>query len=399
MYETNEVTFDVAPAQGSDKYQYGTITISSTEESSINYTTALDVEKSTNICMFMGSLTNKNSSFRASPSIANNYAKDYFSYQMLPWKDNTATISSNEEIPFLALPMGNYKYGDLDCEVGTIKSETAKTNNWTEVTEVTFQQPFPEGVTPIVLTEIRKPTSSDAAFCARIFDITNTGFKFIIYPEDATGVKVSRAQTVCYLAITPGISFMDEENGLLIAAGTGTDEDIYGISAQSNSMYVPVYDEATNSTKMEKLSLYQPTIFTALQTNNYPAVCMLRRTNVTTKENDITWTTGFKLKRILDHDLTVEGNTISQNTSDEPYRDKVGWVALATYKEGGSAPTAIEAVPTIKPRVVNGRIYVEGANAFSIYSITGMPIASDTMLSSGIYVIQANGKSIKILVK
>lgn len=396
---TNEVTVDVAPAQGTNQYQYGTVTISSAEESNIKYTTALDVEKATSICMFMGSLTNKNSSFHAGNFIANNYSKDYFSCQILPWKDNTGTISSNEEITFMALPMGNYKYGDLDCEVGTAKSLTPKTNNWTEVTEVTFAQPFPEGVTPVVLTEIRKPTSSNSVYCTRVFDITNTGFKFIIYPEEATGVKVSRAQTVCYLAITPGIGFMDEENGLLIAAGNGIDEDIYGITAQSNNLYIPVYDEASSSTKMEQLYLYQPTILTALQTNNYPAVCMLRRTNATTKVDDITWTTGVKIKRIVDRDLIVDGNTITKNTTEEPYRDKMGWVALASYKEGGSAPTAIEAVRSIKPRVVNGRVYVDGATSFSIYSITGTPLASDTVLSPGIYVIKANGKSIKILVK
>lgn len=396
---TNEVTVDVAPALGTNQYQYGTVTISSTEESNIKYTTALDVEKATSICMFMGSLTNKNSSFHAGNFIANNYSKDYFSCQMLPWTDNTGTISSNEEITFMALPMGNYKYGDLDCEVGTAKSLTPKTNNWTEVTEVTFAQPFPEGVTPVVLTEIRKPTSSNSVYCTRVFDITNTGFKFIIYPEEATGVKVSRAQTVCYLAITPGIGFMDEENGLLIAAGNGIDEDIYGITAQSNNLYIPVYDEASSSTKMEQLYLYQPTILTALQTNNYPAVSMLRRTNVTTKVEDITWTTGVKIKRIVDRDLIVDGNTITKNTTEEPYRDKMGWVALASYKEGGSAPTAIEAVRSIKPRIVNGRVYVDGATSFSIYSITGTPLASDTVLSPGIYVIKANGKSIKILVK
>ena len=396
---TNEVTVDVAPAQGTNQYQYGTVTISSAEESNIKYTTALDVEKATSICMFMGSLTNKNSSFHAGNFIANNYSKDYFSCQILPWKDNTGTISSNEEITFMALPMGNYKYGDLDCEVGTAKSLTPKTNNWTEVTEVTFAQPFPEGVTPVVLTEIRKPTSSNSVYCTRVFDITNTGFKFIIYPEEATGAKVSRTQTVCYLAITPGIGFMDEENGLLIAAGNGIDEDIYGITAQSNNLYIPVYDEASSSTKMEQLYLYQPTILTALQTNNYPAVSMLRRTNVTTKVEDITWTTGVKIKRIVDRDLTVDDNTITKNTTEEPYRDKMGWVALASYKEGGSAPTAIEAVRSIKPRVVNGRVYVDGATSFSIYSITGTPLASDTVLSPGIYVIKANGKSIKILVK
>ena len=402
---SNEVTVDAAPAKGNENYQYGTSTISSTEEKNINYTTSLNVEKATSICMFTGSLTNKNASFRAGTYVANNYSKKYFSCQILPWKSNTAAIETNEELPFLALPMGNYKYGDLDCEVGSITSNVAKDDNWTEVTEVTFQQPFPEGVTPIILTEIRKPTSSNAIYSTRVFDVTNTGFKFIIYPEDAAGTKISRAQTICYLAITPGLGFMDEENQLLIAAGMGTDEEIYGITAQTNSLYVSVYDEASSSTTMEQLSLYQPTILTALQTNNYPSACMLRRTNVNKKENDITWTTGFKIKRIPDHDLKVGGETIPANTSIEAYRDRVGWVALAIYKEGGSAPTAIQGVPagqiidSFRPRVVNGRVFVDGVASFNIYNITGTPLASDTMLSPGIYVIQANGKSYKILVK
>lgn len=170
-------------------------------------------------------------------------------------------------------------------------------------------------------------------------------------------------------------------------------------------MYAPLFDEVSNSTKMEQLNLYRPTLLTALQTNNYPAVCMLRRTNVTKKEDDITWTTGFKIKRIVDRDLTIGNNTISKDTSEEAYRDQVGWVALAPYKEGGSVPTAIEAISTapmtgsFTPRVVNGHIYVDGAKHFEVYTTTGTPLAPDATLSPGIYVIKANGKSIKILIK
>ena len=402
---SNEVTIDVAPAKGNEKYQYGVSTISSLDEKNIEFTTSLNVEKATNICMFTGSMTNKNASLRAGNVIATNYSKNYFSYQLLPWKDNTGTIESNEELPFLALPMGNYKYGDLDCEVGIVDSNPAQDNNWTEVTEVTFQQPFPAGVTPIILTEIRKPKSTNAAFCTRVFDVSNTGFKFIIYPEESANVKVSRAQAVCYFAITPGMGLMDEESQLIIAAGMGTDEDIYGVAAQTNSLYAPVYDEATSTTKMEQLNLYQPTILTALQTNNYPAVCMLRRTNVTKKEDDVTWTTGIKIKRILDRDLTVGDETITKSTTNDAYKDKVGWVALALYKEGGSAPTAIQNVPaaptndSLQPRVVDGYVYVDGVNSFSIYNIAGTPMEADSQLAPGIYVIRANGKSVKILVK
>ncbi len=402
---SNEVTVDVAPARGNEKYQYGTATISSYEEKNIEFTTKLDVEKSTNICMFTGSMTENTAAICAGNLVANNYGKNYFSYQMVPWKNKNVTIEKNEELSFLALPMGNYKYGDLDCEVGYVQSKTAKTDNWTDVTEVTFQQAFPEGVTPIILTEIRKTKITDAAICTRVFDVTNTGFKFIIYSENAANKKVSTAQTVCYFAITPGIGMMDEENQLIIAAGMGTDEEIYGITARTNSLYAPIYDENSGTTNMEPLNLYQPTILTALQTNNYPALCMLRRTNVTKKGNNVAWTTGFKTTRILDRDLNVGDNVISKNTYDEAYRDKVGWVALALYKEGGSAPTAIKDVSAsqqegaFQPRVVDGRVYVDGVTSFNIYNISGAPLASDAVLTPGIYVIRANGKSVKILVK
>ena len=57
----------------------------------------------------------------------------------------------------------------------------------------------------------------------------------------------------------------------------------------------------------ETLKLYQPTILVAMQTNNYPAASMLRRTDVTLKDEEgTTWTTGVKIKRILDHDLRMK---------------------------------------------------------------------------------------------
>ena len=118
-----------------------------------------------------------------------------------------------------------------------------------------------------------------------------------------------------------------------------------------------------------------------------------------------TWTTGFKLKRILDRDLTVEGTTVSRDTEDAAYHEKVGWIAIATYKEGGSEPTGIEDVsadPTNdsqKPRIVDGRVYVDGANSFKIFNVTGAPVPTDNRLAPGIYMIHVNGKSFKILVK
>ena len=82
----------------------------------------------------------------------------------------------------------------------------------------------------------------------------------------------------------------------------------------------------------------------------------------------------------------------------------LGWVAIATYQEGGSAPTAIQSLPIeessmpIKPYVSNGRIYLNGIPAQNVYNITGKQV-TNTTLSNGIYIVKTNGKSIKVLVK
>lgn len=400
---SEEATLDVNPSQGTQLYQYGTATITSTEkEATINFTEELEVEQSTSTCIFVGSMTNKNATFRGGNITANNFSKTYFSYKPIPWTSNSGTFSENEELPFLALPAGNYTWGDLACEVGTVRSQIAGENNWTEVTEVVFNQAFPEGVTPVVLCEIRKPTTTSTAYCPKIFDVNEKGFKCIIYPDDETKNKVSRAQTLCYLAITPGLGLMDKENNVMIAAGQGTDNDIYGPSLQENAMRVSLR-KADNTTSTEALRLYKPVILTALQTNNYPTACMLRRTNTTELYDETTWTTGIKIKRIASHAIEANGISVSPITSDEAYRDRVGWVAIAKHHEGGSAPTAIASIHdgqgNFSAHVVNGRVVVDGVKNFRLYNAAGAQIDSNSTLRSGIYIAESNGQTIKLLVK
>lgn len=403
---TNEVTVGVAPAQGTSEIQHGRLTITNTDETTVLFSSTF----SETPCVFMGTMTNKNTTFYAGNVTGKTVTQQKFSYRLFPWRTSKEAISKNEEVPFLALKPGNYKYGDLDCEVAQVSSNKASDELWTDTTEVTFQQPFPEGITPVVLVELKNPSYTSAnpttALCARVFEVTNTGFKFIVYPEYESGRKVAGAQKVAYLAITPGIGMADEENGIIIAAGHGTDNSIYGSSLRENSFRVEHYDEI-EGIQQEQLYLYQPTILTCLQTNNYPAICMLRRTDITSKdESGTTWTTGVKVKRVLDHNLTVDGKTITTTTATEAYFDQLGWVAIANYKEGSSVPTDIDAVPAkeqvkgkLTPRVVNGRIYVNGTTSFDIYTATGKKVAKDITLPTGIYVVKAGKLSAKILVK
>lgn len=404
-FTTDDISVDVAPAQGTEEIQYGKLTISSLESTNIYYSEAFSAVP----CTFIGTQKNTNATLYTSNYTAKSKSQTYFSFQLLPWQTNTGTLAKNEEVPFLALKEGNYKYGDMACEVKVVKSNAALQGiNWTDTTEVVFDQPFPEGVTPVILTEIRPTGTTASVYCTRVFDVTNTGFKFIIYPEEAANKRITIKQNVCYLAIAPGIGYADEENGIVIAAGHGTDNQIYGptTSLRENKFYVDVKDEVSGTTQQEQLRLYQPTILTALQTNNYPAVYTLKRTDMTEKDAEgIAWTYGTKIKKISDHDITINGETIKSTDNGEAYRENLGWVVIAKYREGGSKPTvtAIRSVnamnESFKTRVVDGRIQVDGVKNFEVFSAAGTKVASDAVLAPGIYVVKTNNKSVKVLVK
>ena len=416
-YTTNETTVNVAPAQGTNEIQFGKLIVENTSANTVYYTEPTFDEKP---CVFIGAITNKNAKFYAGNRTGATNEKNRFTYQPVPWQTTEAeTMEKSEEVPFLALKEGNYTYGDMACEVGLVKEGVATGDvTWTDTVQVTFQKAFPEGVTPVVLTELRAPnfaTGSTSALVCRVFDVTNTGFKYIVYSEEAAGKKITIAQNVCYLAITPGFDYADEEEGILIAAGHGANQ-VYGSTQRENLFTIDALDEEGNPVA-EQLYLNAPVVLAQLQTNNYPAVTMLRRTDSTEKDADgNVWTIGVKIKRLLDHDLVIvdeNGNTTtvsstSTSSAYAAYRDNIGWVTISKVKEGGSLPKSISdaiTVPTngnssaLAPRVIDRRIIVDGASSFDVYSITGAKVDAKSTLEPGIYVVKANGKSAKVLVK
>jgi hypothetical protein len=326
---TNEVLVDVAPAQGTSSFQHGRLNINTPDET----TTLFSEEFPESPKLFVGTMTDKNSLFYAS-----NYLKSatmsQFTYKPQQWKNSKGSLSKTEELPFMALLAGNYTFKghngqDLQCEVGEVKSGKSAGGTSSEVTEVTFNEPFPEGVIPVVLTEIRTPIYTTTGFGVKVFDVTNTGFKFIVYTEESTGVKPT-AKNVEYFAITPGVGAIDLDNEIYIAAGHGSDSKIYGSSDRLNKFYFDSYDAENDSVIHEQLYLLKPTILTSLQTNNFPALCMLRRYDATEKDdNRVSWTTGTNVYRVLDRNLTVDGKTINSSTTLEEYRDELGWVCIS----------------------------------------------------------------------
>ena len=362
--------------------QYGEIIMVDGEEVKMNYTEGFSDTPG----LFMGAITNNNSSMHLGNFISGSGTKN-FSYTPMPWLTSTSTaFDKAEKIPFMAIEEGNFQFSNLDCEVGVVKV------NMVDTVTVAFNKPFPEGVVPVVLTEVRKPIQPKGPIIVKIHDVTNAGFKCILMYEDEVGTQTSIKSNVCYLAITPGVGVVHEESGLMVAAGKN-EQMAYGSTARACYF---TYGADT-------LRFNDPLVFANLQTTNYNAATMLRRNDalVTAEFDGKEFAVGARFKRITDSSRknAPDGSKLSATSM----KDDIGWVVLYTRAEGTSEPTSIESVgvagATIRPYVVDGTIYVDGCNEFDVYTLHGTKLATRAALPSGVYVVKAAASTAMVVVK
>lgn len=297
---SDEVSVTVGSSAGNDFIQYGNLAVTSTAA----ITTDFAQEYTETPALFMGIPTNKNTTTTPC-SLIGTVSKKNFTYTLFPWqKSGTQTISSAETIPFMALPYGSHTYGDMIFEVGSAKVKS-------DTTQVTFAQPFPEGVTPVIITEIKQTLKSNPMM-ARIWDVTNTGFKVVIRYEEGVGTKIAIAQTLMYMAVTPGQCSLGD--GIMMSAGTST-ELLY-----SNIARAHYFTNADGDT----LQLDNPFIFGAAQTYNVPTGIVLRKSidrfiNIDGKQ----YTIGTSVKRCVDGSSSEKGTTKATG-------DTFGWITIST---------------------------------------------------------------------
>ncbi len=383
---SDEASVTLGSAQGTSEFQVGKMTITGLDAVNVDFSESFEA----NPAVFMGAVSNANTKLQPG-NLVTNVAKAKFSYQIMPWVTSESTdFAKNEEVSFMAVKEGNYNYGGLDCEVGVAKV------NMTDTCQVAFNQPFAEGVTPIVLTEIRNPSIKTNPYIVKIKDVTNTGFKCITMYEDKVGKKSGVNQNVCYMAIAPGIGMVDEESGIIIAAGKGEDSQIYGSTYRLNYF--------RNGT--DTLRFSNPKVFANLQTMNYDAGTLLRRQNDESikDENGNSFVVGTRIKRVVDSSRTTASDGTKLNATN--MRDDLGWVVVANYADGASAPTAIEEVEVVTtsgaaivPYEVNRVIYVENITDFDVYSTTGAKVAANATQTPGVYIVKSGKKAAKVMVK
>jgi hypothetical protein len=368
---TGEVSVTIGSATGNDMLQYGTLNLADLSEIQTDY--SVEFEESPGV--FMGTITNKNQKVHMTNFVTGS-TKKYFKYKPFPLQNQGETeLTNDEEIPFMALNLGNYTFGGMDIEVDSAKVKS-------DTMFVAFNKPFPEGVTPVVITEL-KPSTKTRPFFTKIWDVTNEGFKAIVFYESSVDVKVG--QPLFYAAFTPGSECVDEEKGIVISAGVST-SPLYGSTAR------PSYFTNGEDTVMLK----DPLVFTTLQTSNYASGTILRRgADLTVDIDEEEYLNGIRIRRYVDD--TVEDKPKNNAAS----ADYVGWMTIT------SAPalsTGIEEVITvssenpIEVEVINRCIYVKNCTEFEVYTLSGVKVAPNATQEPGIYLVRSGKQTAKVVV-
>ena len=299
----------VTSSAGNETVQFGKLDVTSLDAITINFNTTM----STTPAVFMGIASNKNTTTNP-VTLIDKASTRSFTYMMMPWAySGTQTISSKETLPFIAMVPGNYKYGAMDIEIGTVRVKS-------DTLQVTFQQPFPEGVQPVVIAEAR-PNIKTSTLNIRIWDVTNTGFKIIMLYEGGMGKSLSVNQNVNYMACTTGQAQIADN--MLISAGI-SDEPVYGNKSPRRILFLRNNPDGTIPEKADSLALDDPLVFGALQTFNYPTPTVLRRSvDVTvTDETGKLLTYGTRIIRNVD----TSAGTYTNNLASA---DRFGWICIS----------------------------------------------------------------------
>ena len=347
----------VTASAGNETIQYGRLDVTDLDAITVNFNTAM----TTTPAVFMGIASNKNATMNPVTLIDKASTKS-FTYQMIPWAyTGSQTLNSKENVSFMALVPGNYKYDQrsmvngqwsmvnstMDVEVGTTKVKS-------DTVQVTFQQPFPEGVLPVVIAEAR-PNIKTNTVNIRIWDVTNTGFKIIALYEGGMGKNIAVNQTVNYMACTVGQAKIADN--VLISAGF-SEEPLYGKSPRRVIFQLCNLD-GTIPANADSLALDDPLLFGALQTFNYPASTVLRR-SIDINVIDETGRSLIYGTRIIRNVDTSAGNYKNDLTS----ADRFGWICLSTLRQSALSED------------VNGDGIVDTQDVLAVYQYIQSPFPS-----------------------
>lgn len=376
---SQDISLSLSGAEGSSTLQYGHMEITDTEEN-LTYFNATDGDAA----VFVSLISNKNSNAGLVNDLRSiNQSAHTFNFKYSPWSYGgySTTIARSENTDFMVMSMGAHQYGDITMEVAETESRITRDSTW-----IAFKTPFPKGVTPVVIGNIRNTSSNN--FVAKIWNITNEGFAVKILRQaqiENASATTGRAYLL-YVAATPGCTEIENGKKLLTV---GVSSDKIGGSLARN---IEFKDNNDNY-----YTIINPYILCGSQTNNYDCANIYRISSSLTSSETIdgeeqTVTTGLKI--IRQSDKTATNMPVNNNTTSGDY---MGWIIVSDNPKA-TAITDTYAEEPLDINVVGRRIIVNSNEPYTIYSSNGTKMANDTELPRGLYIVKTNSQATKILI-
>lgn len=330
---SNTATFSIAKGLGTEELQYGRI-----ENDNADALTVSLEKQDIRPRVFLGMISNVNSNVGIVPRVMT-IVSNSFSSSFEPWSlPETTADTKAETVDFIAIKAGQYQWGNMRAEVDTCRfingSGSQSMTSKGEVIDVAFQQPFEEGVTPVVILQPVTSNKTAATPIAKLIEVTNKGFRMKLVKQEGN-TKSIMSQYTYYIAITPGQANLDEE-GKSIVVGRCEATPVGGTTAVACNF---------KDDKGETIRLRNPYIIAAPQTHRLDYTSLFRQASTITgsatdDSGTYTATTGIRVRRQMDTSLSA--SEIGTNTA-AANGDIIGWIAIndGTVDD----PTGIEQLP------------------------------------------------------
>lgn len=361
---SNTSSVSLSGAEGSNDFQYGKIETNSTAYTYNYYQSAFDEIPA----VIMGPVSNNNTN--PAPCQHIYQIKDnYFQFRYYPWiNSDYTTLTSEENSSYLVVKKGNGSFGNMKYECKQIEQKIGR-----DTVEVLFDQPFDEGVTPIVFASVYTSHTSHP-FMWKIWNVTNTGFSIRLCREAGIDAATFLKEYVNYFAITPGHASMG--NGKQITAGMGDN----------------TIGKILRTIKFGR-TLTNPYLFAEPQTANDNLASILRYASL----ND----SCVKIRRHVD-----------TSASGVAKYDEVGWMVISDDDGTGIGAPTIAKASNLTLSATKEELIVEDAAATSVsfFAITGVKVKTEKMINGkavinlqglqpGTYIVNTSNGHSKLFLK
>lgn len=390
-FSSNEVIVAVSSNKEIGYLRYGEAQVSGTTANEVNYAKSFQQRKNPFVVI-------------SAPTTNNNFGKflniqtssvSKFSAVMTPFVKNKNgelyEITAAEAATYLALPKDSTYFElpsvtdpavSLKFQCGTAPSKVSNSN-----VHVTFDVPFDDGVTPIVVVSAIKPTSITYGMLPRVENITNTGFDVRI-ERPAYYTSTFTTVTVYYFAMEPGEASLG--GGLLISAQRFENALVKGrIYGSPVSLITP---------------LVKPNIVFGAQSINHEALREVFIGSTTKKTED-----GYQYTTAITPYAYLDGSATTTQTAYSPTLD-LGFIAVATDPNGNpDDPPTVTGINSVNAKGISQDVafdaWAEGniircnnANV-RVYTTAGLEVMLNKPLPQGLYIVSDGKTSKKINIR